>query len=385
MVRYKGVTRDAEPHTLAKHAILARYLDAWFPILAHSAAVHKSGRPEVLYIDAFAGPGRYSKGEDGSPIIAIKRAMRRQQLRAPVRLLFVESDEPTHAHLTAVIEELRPQWSASPSIASVQARHGECEAELSAELDAAERAGVAFGPALAFLDQFGFSDVPINLVRRVLSFSACEAFIYLNFRNINRFITDPSKAGGLDRTFGDSTWRAAIGKPELDQVRIIRHAYEQALEHNAHARHVQSFTMYAESKRPLSYLFFATNHLRGLEEMKKSMWSVDGKGTFRFGDGDDPSQMDLLTTAYDQRFLAERLARDLVGKTLSGDELWAFVLTKTQCWQFKKALSILELSTPPRIRVDNGPPGRRAGTYPGEPTDESFRRLRFTFVQGSLF
>ena len=57
----------AEPHTLAKHAILKEYLKAWMPILSRqSARVHAPGR-EVLFVDGFAGPGRYSGGEPGSP------------------------------------------------------------------------------------------------------------------------------------------------------------------------------------------------------------------------------------------------------------------------------------------------------------------------------
>lgn len=30
--------------------------------------------PRILYIDGFAGPGRYKNGEDGSPIYALKIA-----------------------------------------------------------------------------------------------------------------------------------------------------------------------------------------------------------------------------------------------------------------------------------------------------------------------
>src|SRR5437868_3544213 len=54
-----------EPHTLGKHLVLRAYLDAWLPIMARW-----NGR--ILFIDGFAGPGEYSTGEDGSPIIALK-------------------------------------------------------------------------------------------------------------------------------------------------------------------------------------------------------------------------------------------------------------------------------------------------------------------------
>ena len=60
---------DIEPHTLAKHEILKRYLEAWFPILL-------TYNQRIVYLDGFCGPGRYKGGEDGSPIIAIKQALK---------------------------------------------------------------------------------------------------------------------------------------------------------------------------------------------------------------------------------------------------------------------------------------------------------------------
>jgi three-Cys-motif partner protein len=57
-----------DSHTQAKHIILKKYLDAWLPIMTRW-----NGR--VLYIDGFAGPGKYQGDEDGSPIIALKSAI----------------------------------------------------------------------------------------------------------------------------------------------------------------------------------------------------------------------------------------------------------------------------------------------------------------------
>jgi len=56
-----------EDHTKAKHEILRNYLAAWFPILSIYSQ-------RIVYIDGFAGPGVYSGGEPGSPVLAIKTA-----------------------------------------------------------------------------------------------------------------------------------------------------------------------------------------------------------------------------------------------------------------------------------------------------------------------
>ena len=60
---------DAEPHTIAKIAILKNYLFAWFQIFGRSRAGQS-----LLYIDGFAGPGHYTNYNEGSPVAALVAA-----------------------------------------------------------------------------------------------------------------------------------------------------------------------------------------------------------------------------------------------------------------------------------------------------------------------
>ena len=74
-----------ESHTEAKHVILRKYLDAWLPIVTRFSK-------RVLIIDGFAGPGIYSGGEDGSPIIAIKAVKEHKiKIESEVRFLLIEN------------------------------------------------------------------------------------------------------------------------------------------------------------------------------------------------------------------------------------------------------------------------------------------------------
>src|SRR4051812_20257508 len=99
---------ELEPHTRAKHEILGRYLRAWTPILAHG------GFPKMVYIDGFAGPGRYSGGEAGSPIIALRAALGLQNAPAAPKVtaifLFVEKDRERASVLQTVVDAIpRPE------------------------------------------------------------------------------------------------------------------------------------------------------------------------------------------------------------------------------------------------------------------------------------
>jgi len=60
---------EASPHTLAKLEIVGRYLDVWFMILGSNP---KNRR--LVYIDGFAGPGRYTNTDKSSPIVALRAA-----------------------------------------------------------------------------------------------------------------------------------------------------------------------------------------------------------------------------------------------------------------------------------------------------------------------
>ena len=87
--------------------MLRKYLDAWLPILG-------SWNGRIIFIDGFAGPGKYLGGEDGSPIVALKALIEhnaRSVIRAELGFLFVEANEERAEHLEGLVEELRPDFT----------------------------------------------------------------------------------------------------------------------------------------------------------------------------------------------------------------------------------------------------------------------------------
>jgi three-Cys-motif partner protein len=77
-------------------------------------------------------------------------------------------------------------------------------------LDRYEKSNIKFGPALAFLDQFGYGAVSMDLIKRIMSYPQCEVFTYLNYKDMNRWISDPAKAAAFTRAFGGEEWRKCI-------------------------------------------------------------------------------------------------------------------------------------------------------------------------------
>lgn len=158
--------------------------------------------PEILYIDGFAGPGEYLGGEAGSPIIALDTALAyRPPLTAKVHFLFVEKDTARADHLrlqvasrrlpsnfNVIVEGGAPFEQAFNKRHSEFAKHGRLM------------------PTFAFIDPFGWTGAPFDLVKRILAQRSCEVFINFMYEEINRFIGHPDQVQNFNNFFGTDAW-----------------------------------------------------------------------------------------------------------------------------------------------------------------------------------
>ncbi|GAB4462345.1 MAG: hypothetical protein Kow0070_21270 [Anaerolineales bacterium] len=157
MTKPSATLWEIEPHTKAKHEILRRYLGAWFAILGAKL-------PRIVYIDGFCGPGRYVGGEDGSPIIALKEAMKQPVLASSkVTFLFIDERDDRIGYLENEIALLN-----IPENFHIDIRVNEFDDTLTKILDALENRGAHLAPTFAFIDPFGFKGAPFRLVKRLI-------------------------------------------------------------------------------------------------------------------------------------------------------------------------------------------------------------------------
>ncbi len=103
------------------------------------------------------------------------------------------------------------------------------------------------------------------------------------------------------------------------------------------------------------WLFFSTNHIRGLEAMKRAMWSVDRSGSFEFSDKFATSLGRLFD--YEDDDLARDLYSTFSGKHISVADLQRFVLTETPSVNLKGALEKLQRED--KLRPVNGKQARK--------------------------
>jgi three-Cys-motif partner protein len=174
--------------------ILRKYLDAWFPIMAAT-------NTRIVYLDGFSGPGRYTHGQPGSPIVALQCAQtHRVPLAAELVFLFIEERRDRADHLSTEIESL-----ACPACFKIEVKCGQFAAKLTEILDSLDRGGNRIAPTFAMIDPFGFSGIPYALIQRLLSKNRCEVFISFMVDSINRWLTHPDETirTHITETFGN--------------------------------------------------------------------------------------------------------------------------------------------------------------------------------------
>ena len=356
MAAPKTTIWELAPHTRAKHEILRRYLQAWTPILSHG------GFPEFIYIDGFAGPGRYSQGEDGSPVIALKAAIG-QTLPASTRIffLFVERDPERAKVLKEVIDGIE-----RPDTFRVKVADGETfEAEANRLLDFYRSKKKPLPPTFCFVDPFGWKGAPFSLLSDILKNPSCEVLVNFMYEEINRFLGHPDQPDNFDTFFGTSQWRDCLQGAVSQRNRCLHDLYASQL-HTAGATFVRSFEMRNDSGVTDYFLFYATKNVRGLQKMKEAMWKVDASGEFAFSDATDPNQMVMFSEpVFD--ILRRQIMERFRGHKVTVADVEHFVLTQTafrETHYKKQVLAPLEAAS--HLAVLDPRPGRRSGTY-GDP------------------
>ncbi len=317
-------------HTKAKHQILEGYLNRWMPILAGTV-------PKLVYLDGFAGPGVYSDDEPGSPVIALTAAKEHSLAHRFKKIVFwFIEDDPARAKMLE--KTLRDKFPDLPEKFPYTVETSEFSIGLKKTLDKIEADGENLAPTLAFIDPFGFSKIPMDLIKRMLRYDKCEVLITFMSSYILRF-HDEKKESALDELYGTPEWRKILDmdNPE-EKEKFVVDLYVRQLE-QAGTKFHRTFKMIGKNNQPLYYLVFATTHIAGLESMKEAMMKVDQRGTFKISDRTDPQQtflFDYSTKAWIPA-AAKAIHEEFAGQQKHITAVKKFVLVETP-FLFKKEI-----------------------------------------------
>jgi len=274
-----------EEHSKAKHEILRRYLSAWLPIMSKF-----NGR--LVLVDGFAGPGRYSSGEEGSPLVMLKAYLEhsyRDKIDAELVYLFIEEREDRAAYLQEEVAKLDLPDNVKTDIVS-----GNFEQIFGSQIKLLQEKGQRLAPTFAFVDPFGYTDAPMDLTASILEFRRCEVLIYVPLPHIHRFVGMDGQERAMTALFGSEEWRGAIDLRGEDRRNLLHDLFREQLRAQGEISFVRSFEIVTKNGRGGYHLFFGTDHETGLRAMKQAMWSIDPVEGRRFRDSTSSDQLVMM-------------------------------------------------------------------------------------------
>ena len=296
--------------------------------------------PRVTYLDAFAGPGRYLGGEEGSPVFALRRllchdaAERMHLSRDRVRMLFMENRHDRYQYLQSelgrcfgALDEL-PVWP--------EAFHA--EAGVAAE-GLLEQTGAWGNPVLAVFDSWGNVNVPLRFIRRLARNPASEVIVTFGPNWFSR--REKLEPDRLDIVFGGRQyWEPADREQRTDERwRVWLATYRDALR-RAGFRFQLHFRIVPRTGQPL-YLVYGTGHQKGVEVMKDAMWDVDGNDGMGFADprtrGAPPPGQLMFFAGTGNPELLELVRQRLEAGPVTLADLGQWLLVETARWRAKDA------------------------------------------------
>ena len=324
------VTWERNEHTKAKHDLLRAFFQKWVSI--HSESFAKRGGGLVRVFDGFAGPGVYSGGESGSPLILMRALCASPKLHSrwssiDYELHFVEKERARAELLETKLSEFeaamrnRVGWSERVSWTVTCGRYEENVPE-----------PVAGNSALfLFLDPFGYSHSPMTLTQNLIQQPKSDTLIFLPLSFVNRFAGRVGQEQALDRFFGTSAWRDVHDGPGRPQALLA--LFQEQLR-VAGLGFVLPFRLRPEDRGNEYWIVGGSGHLSGLASIKEGYWAVDpvngqgfaaprpvppGQGAFTF---DAPTSgpntaplLELLRTEFGDRHFTVEDAIDLTQRS----------------------------------------------------------------------
>lgn len=321
MARREDDTRwKQEGRTAAKHQVLIEYLGAWIPILGQLDWVH-----DLVLIDGFAGPGRHTGGEPGSPLLMLDAFIEHRahdRLEVDAHFFFIEKD---HRRVESLRQEIADR-GVPPEGVTVEVIEGDYAEEFLPVVEAArERWNDC--PVFAFIDPFG-ADPRQQLTADLLSLPRCEALTFVPLGFFSDLFNAPDMQETLRRVFGEEVFERGAGLDPTERRELLVEMTEERL--RGSCRWVRAIELIPSGPQGrYHYLFFGTNNPTGLARMKSAMWKLDPVGGVRFRDSTQPAQGVMFEDEPDFRPLLAALKERFGDDIFTVEEAEDFTLFET--------------------------------------------------------
>ena len=155
-----------------------------------------------------------------------------------ITLYFIESREDRYDHLQQLLATMT-----IPIQIKVILKNSRFDEPLTEVLNVLDEQKKKLAPSFAFIDPFGYSHAPLNVVKRLMQNQRCEVLITFMYEEINRFWDVESERERLDGLFGCERPTLSSSTPSGERERVIHSLYASQLRNEAGSKYVRSFRM----------------------------------------------------------------------------------------------------------------------------------------------
>lgn len=255
---------EAREQSQIKARIVQKYFWAWAKVIIPTA---KQQDNRILYIDLFAGPGRYDDGTLSTPLLVLQKAIEDVDMRRMLVTHFNDKDADNAGRLRAAIREL-------PGIEKLKYDPVISNEVVGREIEK-KLASLRLIPTFFFVDPWGYKGLSMGLINSVLRNWGSDCVFFFNYNRVNMGLNNDAVRRHMDALFGKK--RASRLRTKLadlspsDREKLVLEKLCTALKEQG-ASYVLPFTFKNEhGSRTTHHLIFATKHFKGYEIMKGIM------------------------------------------------------------------------------------------------------------------
>ncbi|MGA7381496.1 MAG: three-Cys-motif partner protein TcmP [Terriglobales bacterium] len=363
---------ESREQSQIKARIVEKYLWAWAKVIIPTA---KRRENRILYIDLFAGPGRYDDGTLSTPLLVLKKAIADPDMRSMLVTFFNDKDADNAGKLEAAIQAL-------PDVGKLKYKPLVSN-EIVGEQIEKKLAGLRLIPTFFFVDPWGYKGLSLGLINSVLQNWGSDCVFFFNYNRVNMGLNNDAVRQHMDALFGreradDLRGRLAGLGPENRENLIVEELCAALKEMGG--SYVLPFAFKNElGTRTSHHLIFVTKHFKGYEIMKgimarESSERHQGVASFEYSPTSERFPILFgLSRPLDE--LQEALLNCFAGETLTMKEIYLrhCVGTPYIDSNYKRALVSLEAEN--KIRVE--PPASERPKKKGEATFADHVRVTF--------
>ena len=95
---------ESREQSAVKTAIVSKYFWVWAQVIMPQA--RKSNQKKIVYLDLFAGPGRYKDGAKSTPLLILEKAIQDESMSHMLVTIFNDKDDNNAQDLQTAIDQL---------------------------------------------------------------------------------------------------------------------------------------------------------------------------------------------------------------------------------------------------------------------------------------